>query len=305
MRLASLILLCFVSGTAAAQDADRDLFRDRLETVPQLRMDRIELDVGPSLVFEGISAVSIDRQGNIHVLHRPAAGDPVVVLDPTGRFLRSWGAGMFNIPHGIRIDPAGNVWTVDSNTSTVYKFTPEGALLLEVQIDLPESERGFCGAADIAFTANDGVLVADGYCNGRVIELDADGRQVSEWGSRGTGPGQFVVAHSVAVGPQGIVYVADRENGRLQSFDQDGQFLALWEYARQLYSVAFSPSGDLYISVSLGGDPEEAYVIKIDPANGEILGRMDGYGHEMAFSPDGTLWPASSASELVLFRPRR
>ncbi len=304
MRLASLILLCFVAAPVAAQDADSDLFRDRLEDVPQLPLDRVELAVGPALVLEGISAVSIDGQGNIYVLHRPTAGDPVVVLDPMGRFLRSWGAGLFNIPHGIRVDPAGNVWTVDSNTSKVYKFTSEGALLLEIQIELPESRRGFCGAADIAFAANDHVLVADGYCNGRVLEFDALGHQVNEWGNRGTGPGEFVVAHSIAVGPQGLVYVADRENGRLHSFDQDGQFLDLWEYAAQLYSVAFSPTGELYISVSLGGDPEEAYLIKIDPATGEMLGHTEGYGHELAFSPDGTLWPATSASVLLLFRSR-
>lgn len=309
MRPTSLTLTCLVAalvvGPATAQEPASDVFRSHLEGVPQLPMDRIELEVGPPVVLAGISAVSIDQRGNIYVLHRPSTGDPVVVLDPSGRYLRSWGAGMFNIPHGIRVDPAGNVWTVDSNTSKVYKFTPEGALLLEIQIDVPESGRGFCGAADIAFTASAHVLVADGYCNGRVIEFDTAGRQVREWGARGTGPGQFVVAHSVAVGPEGRVYVADRENGRLHSFDQEGRFITLWEYARQLYSVAFSPLGDLYISVSLGGEPEEAYVIKLDPATGEMLGRLDGYGHEMAFSPDGTLWPASSANVLPLFRPGR
>ena len=304
MRRASLILFCLASSSIAAQEASSDVFRGRLENVPQLPLERTELQADPSLVWEGISAVTVDDHGNIYVLHRPTAGDPVVVLDPTGRLLRSWGAWMFNIPHGIRVDPAGNVWTVDSNTSKLYKFTPAGALLLEIQIDVPESGRGFCGAADLAFTANDQFLVADGYCNGRVLRFDAAGRQLHEWGTRGSGPGQFVVAHSVAVGPDEVVYVADRENGRLQSFDQDGELLGVWEYARQLFSVAFSPAGDLYISVFLGGDQEEAYLIKIDPATGEMLGRVDGYGHELAFSPDGTLWPATSANELVLYRPR-
>ena len=304
MKLTPLVLLCLVAGPIAAQDADVDLFRDLLKDVAQLRVDRIELDVDPSVTLEGVSAVSADAQGNIHVLHRPSTGDPVVVLDPTGRFLRSWGAGMFNIPHGIRVDPAGNVWTVDSNTSKVYKFSAQGDLLLDIQVDVPEGEGRFCGTADIAFGENDQVFVADGYCNGRVIEFDGVGRQVREWGTRGTGPGQFVVVHSVAVGPRGLVYVADRENGRLQRFDRDGRYLGLWEYAGQLFSVTFSPSGELYISVSLGGDPREGYVIQIDSATGEMLGRIDVFGHELAFAPDGSLLPATVAAEVLLFRPR-
>ncbi len=304
MKLASLLLACVLAGPVAAQEVQSELFRNRIKDVPQLPMDRTELVVSPALGFEGISAMSVDEHGNVYVLHRPTTGDPLVVLDPTGRVLRSWGAGMFAIPHGIRIDPAGNVWTVDSNTSKVYKFTPEGARLLEIQIDLPETGRGFCGAADIAFASNGNILVADGYCNGRVVVFDPAGHQVHEWGTRGTDPGQFVVAHSVAVGPDGIVYVADRENGRLQSFDQDGGLLDTWQFARQLFSVAFSPTGGLFICVNLGGDPEESYLVKLDPATGDMLGRMDGYGHELAFSADGALWAATNGSEVLAFRPR-
>ncbi len=304
-RIVWLILLSLAAAPVAAQVANTERFLELLEDVPRLPMERMELEVDPSLGLEEISAMSVDAEGDVYVLYRPEAADPVVVLDPSGRFLRSWGAGMFGIPHGIRVDPDGNVWTVDSNTSKVYKFSAEGELLLEIQIDRPETGRGFCGAADLAFTADGHVLVADGYCNGRVIELDAGGRQVNEWGTRGTGPGQFVVVHSVAVGPDGVVYVADRENGRLQSFDRSGKLLGLWEYAAQLFSVAFSPSGQLYICVNLGGDPEESYLIQIDPATGEMLGRIEGYGHEMAFSPDGSLWPATNSGEVLVFRPRR
>ena len=304
MRLGFLILLALAAGPVAAQDADIEDFRERVKDVPQLPMDRIELDLDDSVGLEGVSAVSVDAQGNIYVLHRPSTGDPVVVLDPNGRFLRSWGEGMYTIPHGIRVDPAGNVWTVDSNTSQIYKFSARGDLLLDIQVAIPEGGGQFCGTADLTFGDNDHVFVADGYCNGRVIEFDASGHQVHEWGSRGTGPNQFVVVHGVAVGPNGLVYVADRENGRLQRFDQSGQFLGLWEYAGQLFSVAFSPSGDLYISVSLGGDPREGYVIEIDPATGEMVGRVDVFGHELAFSPDGSLFPATVANEVLVFRPR-
>lgn len=129
---------------------------------------------------------------------------------------------------------------------------------------------------------------------------------MNEWGKSGTGPGEFIVAHSISVSPQGNVYVADRENGRLQWFDRHGLFLGQRRYGGQLFSVAFSPGGDLYIGVKPRGVPfdQEFNVVKIDPATGEMLGRIEVGAHELAFSPDGTLWPASRNSELLLFRPR-
>ncbi|MEO7366806.1 MAG: hypothetical protein ABIZ36_02545 [Gemmatimonadaceae bacterium] len=124
---AIVILTSLLSTSLLAQDADSDRLRVLTKSLPQLRLDRVELKTIPSRTFEGISAVSVDSHGNIYVLHRPATGDPVVVLDPKGRVLRSWGAGMFRLPHGIRVDPAGNVWTVDAHTSMVqvYGARPE------------------------------------------------------------------------------------------------------------------------------------------------------------------------------------
>ncbi|MBM4184191.1 MAG: hypothetical protein FJ207_08165 [Gemmatimonadetes bacterium] len=304
MTLLLLVLLVLPAGPVAAQQTHIDAFRERVRDVPGLPVDRVQLEVNSSVRLERISAVSADAQGNLYVLHRPTTGDPVVVLDPTGHFLRSWGEGMYAIPHGIRVDPGGHVWTVDSNTSKVYEFSALGEILREIQVAVPTEGAEFCGATDIAFGGDDHVFVADGYCNGRVIEFDASGRQIREWGSRGTGPNQFVVPHGVAVGPDGALYVGDRENGRLQRFTQTGQFLGLWTYAGQLFSVAFSPTRDLYISVSLGGDPEEAYVIQIDPATGEMIGKVEAFGHELAFSPDGSLIPSTVENELILFRPR-
>ena len=129
MNRATLIFLPLIVVSLLAQDADSDRLRDLTKTVPQLPVDRIELNVNPPLKLEGISAVTADKRGNIYIIHRPVNGDPIVVVDPKGHLLRSWGKGMFKIPHGIRIDPDGNIWTVDANTSKVYKFTPEGKKL--------------------------------------------------------------------------------------------------------------------------------------------------------------------------------
>ena len=228
MHRATLVFLSLIGASLLAQHSDADPLRDLIQAVPHLPVDRFELTVHPPLPLERISAVTADKQGNL---------------------LRSWGQGMFKIPHGIRLDPDGNVWTVDANTSMVYKFTPEGQQLLAISVgDVPEPCRNFCGATDVAFAPNRHVLVSDGYRNSRVIEYDAGGSKVRAWGKHGSGPGEFQVVHAIAVSPQGHVYVADRENGRLQWFDPQGQFLGQWTYGGQLFTVAFSPAGDLYVS---------------------------------------------------------
>lgn len=297
----------FVSAAPGAQDSEPRDVRARLEQVPLLAVKRIEIDLDPSLVLGRVSAVAVDAAGGIHVLHRPEddAIDPVLVLDEDGELIRSFGAGMFELPHGIRVDDEGRVWTVDAHTSRIIVFSPEGERLREIEVgDIPDAERRFCGAADVAFADDGHVLVADGYCNGRVVEYDAAGRRVAAWGEKGTGPGQFDVVHSIAMSPEGEVYVADRENGRLQRFDRAGGHLGTWTYGGQLFSVAFSPSGDLYVGVlvpDVGGQPPMASVVRLDRSTGQMLGRVDAMAHELAVSAAGELFPAG-APEIVKYR---
>jgi DNA-binding beta-propeller fold protein YncE len=306
-RVAFGVVLVWASAPAIARDADSDRLCALLEAAPRLSVERIEVKANPRLRFEKISATTTDKRGNIYVIHRTSKGDPIVVLDPRGNVLRSWGKGMFKIPHGIRIDPAGNVWTVDAHTSMVYKFTPRGKKLLEISVgDVPDRNRQFCGATDIAFAQGGHVFVADGYSNARVVEYDAAGKKVREWGKHGSGPGQFEVVHSIAMSPQGRLYVADRENGRIQWFDQRGRFLGQWKSGGRLFAVAFSPKGELYAAVQSKGEPSapEASVIKIDLASGRIVGKYPIDSHELAVAPDGTLLPATLTGQLILLKPR-
>lgn len=89
MNRATLVILSLLGVSLLAQDPDSDLLRSLTKSVPQLPVDRVELKTSPPMTFEGISAVTADKQGNIYVIHRPADGDPVVVLDPQGEVLRS------------------------------------------------------------------------------------------------------------------------------------------------------------------------------------------------------------------------
>ncbi len=292
------------------QQADSDALRALTKATPVLQMDRVELH--PAVKLEGISMVTADARGNIYVIHRPTApdADPVVVLDATGKVLRSWGKGMYKIPHGIRIDSAGKVWTLDANLSKVFKYTPDGKKILEIDVGgVPDPKREFCGITDVAFSPRgDGhVFVADGYCNGRVIEYDGSGKKVTEWGKRGTGPGEFNLVHGIAVGPDGNLYVADRENGRIQWFDLSGKFLGQRKYGGQFYNVTFDAGGQLWASVHPKGVSldDEFNVIKFDNATGKMLGRIEGRSHELGVGADGSIYPASRSEQLLVFRPRK
>lgn len=297
-------------GLSPEEKADSDALRALTKATPVLQLERIELR--PAVKLEGISMVTADAKGNIYLVHRPTAADadPVVVLDPTGKMIRSWGRGDYKIPHGIRIDPAGNVWTLDANLSKVFKYTPEGKKMLEIDVGgIPDPKREFCGITDVAFSPkNDGhIFVGDGYCNGRVIEYDAAGKKIMEFGKRGAGPGEFNLVHGVAFGPDGNLYVADRENGRIQWFDIAGKFLGQRKYGGQFYNVTFDAGGQLWASVHPKGVSldDEFNVVKIDNATGKFLGRIEGRSHELGVGLDGSIYPASRSGQLLVFRPKK
>lgn len=184
----------------------------------------------------------------------------------------------------------------------------KGKKLLEISVgDIPDKTQEFCGATDIAFAKGGHDFATDGYCNARVIEYDAAGTRVRQWGKRGAGPGEFVLVHSIAISPQGQLYIVDRENGRLQWFDQRGKFLGAWKYGGQFYAVAFSGAGEFYAATHPKGVSldSEFNVVKIDLASGKIVGKFEVRSHELAVAPNGTLLPATRGSRLVLLKPRK
>lgn len=301
----------------AEQKADADAVRAIIKAAPDLPLRRVELKVKPNKLLGPISAMSEDQHGNLYVIHRPTDPnvDPIVVLDSKGNFVRSFGKGLFTIPHGIRVDPAGNVWAIDAHTSVVYKFTPEGKQLLKVDVgNVPDPKRPFCGATDVTFAKNGNFFISDGYCNARFIEYSADGKKLHEWGSKGTGPGQFRLAHDIALSADNILYVADRENGRLQWFDMNGKYIGEHHFGGQLFSVAIGPAGDLYVGLHARGVPyeEDSAVLKFDPKSGKVLGKVMVFAHQLSVGPDGALLPGQvvvkvgndpATSTILLFRP--
>lgn len=197
------------------------------------------------------SAVYPDPDGvNLWVAERCGANScvdqpemPTVFLfSPEGTVLASFGAGVFAWPHGIHVDPWGNVWVTDAVGfgaqpeglgHVVYKFSPEGELLMTLGTKgvAGDTEDTFRKPSDVLVAPNGDIFVADGHDaegNNRIVKFSADGTFIKAWGQTGYGPGEFRDPHALAMDSQGRLFVGDRANSRLQIFDQDGNHLATW-----------------------------------------------------------------------------
>jgi DNA-binding beta-propeller fold protein YncE len=282
------VLLCLLTCSLHAQISEAGAqaiaeLRAFVQTAPPLKLQRTLFSLSAPTqdwALGMVSSVAMDRNGLIYLLQRGDKADPVIVADREGRVLRSWGKGLYKIPHSIRIDPQGNVWTVDAQSSAVLKFTPEGKLLMRIAVGgQPETTNPFCGTTDIAFAPNGHLYISDGYGNARILEYTADGKRLREWGSKGTGLGEFRLPHGIAVDENGVVYVADRENGRIQLFDSQGKFLRLWPNLGKAFSVRLS-GGAVWAGIQPRAVPNgsSGWLIRMDRETGKITGFVDSTG---------------------------
>jgi DNA-binding beta-propeller fold protein YncE len=181
-----------------------------------------EVEVG------AMSAVAIDSADRIYALHR--GEPPIVAFDPTGKFIRAWGQGLFKVPHGLRVDRENNIWTTDNGNHVLRKFNSEGRLLATrgVENKPAAGKDGFRAPDDLVFDSKDNIYVADSG-NGRIVKLTADGAYITEWGKKGKEPGQFATAHDLAIDKNDRIFVGDRGNKRIQVFNTTGKHLATWD----------------------------------------------------------------------------
>lgn len=182
--------------------------------------------------FHEVVDVVVDRQDRVYVFTRGA--QPVIVFDRDGRFLTSWGAGIFTRPHGLTLDPSGDsLWCTDDEAHCVYHFSLDGDLLMTIGAPGQGAPAGsgepFNKPTKVAFDPKSGDLyISDGYGNARVHKYTREGHHLFSWGDFGVEAGHFNLPHSVCTDAEGRVYVADRENHRVQVFDDQGNYLGQW-----------------------------------------------------------------------------
>ena len=264
--------------------------------------------------FAMVSAVATDSQDRVYAFQRK---DPsIVIFDRDGNYQGCWGISAVTNPHGIFIKD-DIVYVTDREDSVCLKFTLDGKPLqilgergvhsdtgCEVPGELcPRAAGPFNYPAELVPSPSGDMYVADGYRNARVHRFAADGQFKSSWGQPGKGgPNEFHLVHSMIVGADGLLYVCDRENDRIQIFDADGEYLNMWTDLLRPMDISQDPDGVFCISeggrdARQGWTTDTASRVSLMNAAGDLLARweirgghgswIDAHGDIYVGVPDG------------------
>lgn len=279
-----MLLVAIGGGVTAGHGAQSHARFTVLDTWAQLPSN---MEWGP------VSAVAVDGAGGITVLRRRAPF--VFALTAEGRFVQSWGreelfAG--NGAHGLRVDMEGFIWATDTSSHLVHKLSTDGKILLQVGRKGIAGDNGsrdaFDGPADVAVTSSGDFFVADGYGNSRVVHFTKDGKFIKIiGGTKGTEPGQFDLVHSIAIDSRGRLLIGDRENARVQVYNQDGTFLEQWTGLGRPYGIYLTSDDTLYIGDAAAGTVTIA-------KNGKAVDVIRGLGrpHSVSVDSHGAIYMA-------------
>jgi len=228
--------------------------------------------------FGGVIKVQVDHSDgkSIWVFDRPAGVGcvysecsnsmlpPLLKFDSSGKFITAFGAGMFAIPHGLYVDPDGNVWAGDETAFNgkgvdLIKFSPSGTVLMILgKPGMPGNGRDyFTSASSVVVAPNGDIYVGDGHgisLNDRIVKFSKEGKFIKAWGKHGANAGEINTPHGIALDSAGRVYVADRVNNRIQIFSPDGEFIAEWKQFGRPSDVAIDKNDMIYVTDSRSDD---------------------------------------------------
>jgi len=219
---------------------------------------------------------------------------PILKFDASGNLVQAFGAGLLVFPHGLHVDRAGNVWVTDAlgkdgRGHQVFKFSPQGQVLMTL------GKAGRAGSGPDEFNApssvyvapNGDIFVGDGHggdTNARIVKFDKNGKLLKIWGKKGSGPGEIDIPHALAMDSRGRLFVGDRQNNRIQIFDQEGNYLDQWHQ--------FSRPSGVFIDRNVADSESESVAKNHDGwKRGIRVGRVSD-GAVTAFIPD----PAEKAT---------
>jgi len=256
------------------------------------------------------ASAAFDSKGHLWVLNR--GPQPVMEFDANGKFLRAFGEGLFTRTHGLRIDRDDNIWVTDVGAHIVVKFSPQAQVLLTLGTkgqagdwDEAGQSHHFNEPNDVITGQDGNIFVVQGHTAGkgdpRVLKFDKNGNFTKSWGGRGTEPGQFTVAHGIAIDAKGLLWVTDRENQRMQIFDQDGKFVRQLKYAGLPCGLVI---GDQYIYMVNGFAGQ---LLRLD-LNGSVLAAVGkpgkglgefGEAHFVVASPKGEIYVSDTVNSAL------
>lgn len=300
--LASVVVIALgVSTLANAQVLDAP-DPAQMEDAPDLGYRAVEngLKIPMDVEMGAPSSVVWTTQDRLLVFNR--GPNPLMEFNSNGDFVRSWGQGEYLRPHGMRLDPEGNIWTTDVNGHTVRKMNPDGKVLLTIgtmgQAGNPED--GLLNEpTDLTVNRAGEIFVLVGHGRGtpQVLKFDKTGTLMTKWGGQGTAPGKFDTPHSIVVDAEGLIYVADRQNRRVQIFDDDGQYIKEWAYKGLPCGLFLTEDQQLYMVSGFAGE-----ILKLDK-NGKAIGATGqpgkglgefGEAHYLTITPSGDIFVADT-----------
>ncbi len=260
-----------------------------------------KLPDGDDWDFKDVAAVAVDAKDQVYVFNRGA--HPMIVFDRDGNFLRSWGENLFKKAHGIHIASDGMLYCTDEGDDCIKKCTPEGKMVLQIGVPGKRapymSGEPFHRCTHTALSPSGDIFVSDGYGNAKVHKYAPDGRPIMNWGEPGSDPGQFNLVHNICCDPDGWVYVADRENHRVQIFDVNGKYETQWNNLHRPSALYTMPGrcpvcyiGEIGPAMRVNiRTPNLGARISIVDHQGKLLGRVGaqtpGYSPGQFMSPHG------------------
>ena len=246
--------------------------------------------------LQGPSGVAVDSRDRVYVFQR--GGPPcVVVFNSNGTVQGVWQRreGVPADAHHIHVGPDDTVYLVDRDAHQVLLYDTSGNPLRSLgSRDQAELQAPFNHPADVCAAPSGELYVADGYGNSSIHRFSAGGDYISSFGSPGSGPGQFRVPHSVRVSQDGRVYVADRENNRVQVFTTDGEFLAEWTDFKCPMGVHIDSNQVVYVT-------DQVPRISIYTLDGELLarGRTFEGAHQVYTDSEGSIYGIDTANQRI------
>ena len=243
--------------------------------------------------FIDIGGISIDSQDRLYIFNR--SPHPMMVFDSDGNFLKSWGEEQFSRAHGSCIGPDGSIYCTDDMDHTVRKFSYDGDVLMVLGTKDTPSDTGYRDVSEIferissiskggppfnrptgvALSSTGAIYISDGYANARVHKFSPEGKHIFSWGEPGAAPGQFRLPHSIFIDRRDRVWVPDRENHRVQIFDDKGNFLTQWTDLIRPTDVFIDEEDTVYVS-------ELCKRVSIFSIDGRLLARWGNENHEIS-----------------------
>ena len=312
-RVVAAAFLVLVTGTASFAQRPSDPALLVPQNAPALDYVAVANPLTfPEGVTIGASAdVAFDAKGHLWVLNRGM--QPLAEFDADGKFIRAFGEGMFTRTHGLRIDRDGNLWVTDVGAHYVVKMTPEGKVLMTIGIKGEQGEWNEATAShrlnepnDVIIARNGDIFIAQGHTPGakgdpRVLKFDKTGKFITSWGGKGKEPGKFEVAHGLAIDANGLLWVTDRENQRIQIFDDQGTFVREVKVAGLPCSLDIGKESIFMVNGFAGQVVKmdlQGNVLAVTGKAGNGVGEF-GEAHFIAVSPKGDLWVADSVNRAV------